>query len=301
MTAGTTDIVQTFLLDDGSVRGRLVRLGPALDSILAGHDYPTSVAKVLAESLALGAALAGALKFDGVFTLQIQSDGPLSLVVADVTSKGAMRGYARYDAERLADDTAVLGQGYLALTIDQGPDTDRYQGIVELDETGIEETAVHYFEQSEQLATGFMLAARAPSNENGANGQGWQAAALMVQRMPEDPADGIASTDEADEDFNRAAILMETVKETELFDLNLPSQGLLYRLFHAEGLILHEPQPLRAQCRCSQERVASTLISFPRDEIETLRDEAGDVVVTCEFCRTSYVFSGGDLDRLYAP
>ena len=300
-----TDVLLPFMIDARSIRGRLVRLGPAIDAMLSGHDYPPAVATRVAEAAALAATLAGALKYSGVFTLQIQADGAIPLLVVDITSEGDFRGYARFDADLLAEaektDPALgpvpryLGTGFLAFTVDQGPDTERYQGIVELTGKSLEECAKLYFEQSEQLETATLLAACPPHGRDG-----WQAAALMIQRMPLVAHSPILTAEEADENWNRARILLSSTKNSELFDLGLPAADLLHRLYHAEQLELHEPRALRMHCRCSAERVETTLKSFPRSEMEELKDENGHIVVTCEYCKSSYSFAEGDLDRLYA-
>jgi molecular chaperone Hsp33 len=297
-----SDLIQPFLIDAGAIRGRVVRLGPAIDRILAEHAYPEAVASLLAETLALAAALAGALKFDGIFTLQIQAEGAVPLVVADVTSAGDLRGYARFDAEQLATALAeggplvpgLLGKGYLAFTVDQGPDTDRYQGIVELSGDSLAACAHRYFAQSEQLETSVKLAVRPPRD-----GAGWLAAATMLQRMPVGPQSPIFTAEEAEESWNRAVILTDSARDDELLGPKVSVETLLYRLYHAEGLQLHEPRALTARCRCSAERVAGTLKSFPRAEVESMRDDSGAVVVVCEFCKSRYVFADADLDRLY--
>lgn len=301
----TSDLLQPFLIDARSIRGRLVRLGPSLDAMLSGHDYPEPVAERVAEAAALAATLAGALKYSGIFTLQIQADGAIPLLVVDITSEGDFRGYARFDPEKLAaadkTDPATgpvpryLGKGFLAFTVDQGADTERYQGIVELTGKSLEECAKLYFEQSEQLETSTLLAARPPRN-----GAGWQAAALMIQRMPLGPTSPILTAEEAEENWNRAVILLSSTKQSELFDADLPAAALLHRLYHQEQLELHDPRTLRMHCRCSTERVEATLKSFPRTEMEELKDENGHIVVTCEYCKSSYSFAEGDLDRLYA-
>jgi molecular chaperone Hsp33 len=300
-----TDLLLPFLIDARSIRGRLVRLGPSIDAMLSGHDYPPAVAMRVAEAAALTATLAGALKYTGIFTLQIQADGPIPLLVVDITSEGDFRGYARFDTEKLAEaektgsaDAPVpryFGKGFLAFTVDQGPDTERYQGIVELTGKSLEECAKLYFEQSEQLETATLLAAQAPRGE-----QGWQAAALMIQRMPLVAHSPILTAEESDENWNRASILLSSTKQNELFDLGLPAADLLHRLYHAEQLELHEPRALHMRCRCSADRVETTLKSFPRSEMEELKDENGHIVVTCEYCKSSYSFAEGDLDRLYA-
>ena len=304
--ASPSDLSQPFLIDARSIRGRLVRLGPALDRILSGHDYPDSVGLRMAEATALAATLAGALKFTGIFTLQVQSEGAISLLVADVTSDGDLRGYARFDEAKLAEAEAntdlagqpvqrYLGKGFLAFTVDQGPDTERYQGIVELAGATLADCAQNYFEQSEQLETAYLLSARPPEE-----GAGWQASSLMIQRMPLVPTSPILTAEEAEETWNRATILLASTKETELFDPDLSGPALLNRLYHAEQLELHDPRPLQARCRCSSERVETTLKSFPREEMEDLKDENGHIVVTCEYCKSSYSFAQHDLDRLYA-
>ena len=189
-----------------------------------------------------------------------------------------------------------LGSGFLAFTVDQGPDTDRYQGIVELTGDRLEDSAAQYFKQSEQLATALKLAVQPPCET-----QGWRATALMIQRMPLGPNSPILTAEEADEAWNRAVILMNSAKDEEMLDPALPSAQLLHRLYHGEGLQWLEPRPLRAACRCSAERVAGTLRSFPRAEIAALKDDTGSVVVVCEFCKADYRFGPSELDAVYDP
>ncbi len=303
-----SDIIQSFMVEAGAVRGRLVRLGPALTSILHGHDYPRPVAERLAETMALASALAGSLKYDGIFTLQVQSDGPISLIVADITTAGDLRGYARFDAEKLAAAQAdpaekgvvarYLGKGYLAFTVDQGADTDRYQGIVELTGDSLADCADEYFSQSEQLDTHIVLSVQAPAADQvGTND--WRAAALMVQRMPTGGNSPILTAEQADETWRRTEILARSVKDAELFDETLSADRLLYRLYHADGLQVQDARPLRAKCRCSAERVEGTLKSFPRADVESMKTDDGRVEVVCEFCKTAYVYDDADLDRIY--
>ncbi|MFZ2008197.1 MAG: Hsp33 family molecular chaperone HslO, partial [Stellaceae bacterium] len=187
LTPRTDDVVQPFQLDPFALRGRLVRLGPTVDRILAQHDYPEPIAALLGEAITLAVMLAGALKYDGVFTLQTKGDGPVRLLVADVKTDGAVRGYAQYDAKRLGEIVPesgespsvpqLLGAGYIAFTVDQGDDTERYQGIVSITGATLAECAQHYFRQSEQLQAGFKLAV-ARAGEEGA----WRAGGLMLQR-----------------------------------------------------------------------------------------------------------------------
>ncbi|WP_255448423.1 Hsp33 family molecular chaperone HslO [Telmatospirillum sp. J64-1] len=297
------DLILPFQISANAFRGRIVRLGKAVDEVLAGHNYPKPVAVLLGQALALGAALAGALKYDGIFTLQIQGDGPVNLLVADITSSGNLRGYARFDeakVTRMGDVSgiellALLGKGYIAFTVDQGADTDRYQGIVELTGKTLANAVEAYFRHSEQLESVVKVAA-GPVHD----GHGWRAEAILLQRMPLGGQSPILTTEEAEEAWNRAGILLGSVTQEELLNPGLDADKLLYRLFHAEDLVIHEGQQLQAKCRCSAERVSSTLKSFPREEVDSMKDEEGKVVVVCEFCKTSYVYGQDDLDRLYS-
>ncbi|MCR6630007.1 MAG: Hsp33 family molecular chaperone HslO [Magnetospirillum sp.] len=299
MSGVRSDLILPFQVAGGAVRGRMVRLGPAVEAILAGHGYPEAVGTLLAETLALAGVLAGALKYEGVFTLQAQGDGPIGLLVADVTSAGDMRGYARFDDARLAavggrSVPELLGTGYLAFTVDQGPKTDRYQGIVELSGATLAECAKQYFTQSEQLDTEVVVASR--------GGEAPAAAALMIQRMPgSQPGAPILTADESLEAWRTATILLGSLTQAELLDDSLAPDQVPYRLFHAEGLQMWESKALRAQCRCSEGKIASALRSIPPAEITALKDERGLVTITCEFCRTVYAFDDAALERVYAP
>lgn len=290
------DIIQTFQLDASNLRGRIVRLGGALDEILRRHAYPEPVARLLAETITLASALAGMLKYEGIFTLQTKGDGPISLMVADVTSTGDLRGYAQFDETRLngaAPDQpvpALLGKGYLAFTVDQGADTERYQGIVELSGETLTDSVHHYFRQSEQVVTGIAVAV-----EHGRDG--WRGGALLLQRMPEEHEHAISASD-VEDDWRRAMVLMSTASAAELTDPRLVANDLLYRLFHEEGVRVWPPASLQPSCRCSRERVETVLRSLPREEIEELKVE-GKVEVTCEFCNSTYGFDDDDLGDIY--
>lgn len=291
------DLIQPFQVEASGLRGRLVRLGPAVDTILTRHDYPEPVARLLAEALALSGTLAAALKYDGVFTLQIKGDGPVKMLVADVTSAGAVRGYAAVDGPvpvetgpRAGSVPGVLGKGYLAFTVDQGEDTERYQGIVELTGDTLADCAHHYFEQSEQFSAAIRVSAG--RDDDGA----WRAAAMMLQRLPDQEA--IIALEERDEAWRRAVILMNSVTGDELLDFALAPERLLYRLFHEDGVRVYERQALAFGCRCSRDRAGRILASLPRDEVTELTID-GEVTVTCEFCNTTEAFDEGQIDALF--
>jgi molecular chaperone Hsp33 len=299
------DLVQPFQIDPFRLRGRLVRLGPLLDEILTRHAYPEPVAVMLGEAIALAVALAGALKYDGVFTLQTKGDGPIRLLVADVTTAGAVRGYAQFDAAKLAKALAagevahsvprLLGAGYLAFTVDQGEHAERYQGIVELQGASLADCTHHYFRQSEQVEAGLKVAvARVP--DEGSGKSSWRGGSLMIQRLP---PEGQAAAQEAAEDgWRRAMILMSSCTAQELVDPALAPEALLLRLFHEDGVRVYRRHELIAKCRCSRERVETVLRMLPPDELGTLTTEDGDVVVTCEFCSTRYRFDDAEVHAL---
>jgi molecular chaperone Hsp33 len=294
------DLVQPFQIEPFAVRGRLVRLGPAIDSILTQHAYPAPVAEMLGEAISLAVALAGALKYDGVFTLQTKGDGPIKLIVADVTTAGALRGYAQFDAARLEAETAVtgmvprlLGAGYLALTVDQGEHTERYQGIVELTGSTLAECVHHYFRQSEQVEAALKVAVAQVPDENGA--KRWRAGALMIQRLPREAYTLECETE--DDAWRRAAIFMSSSTSAELIDPTLAPERLLFRLFHEDGVRAYPPHPLMAKCRCSRERVETVLRALKPDEIGEMKVD-GKITVTCEFCSTVYDFDDEALDAL---
>lgn len=296
--AGTRDdLVQPFKIEGQAVRGRLVRLGPLVDSVLGRHRYPQAVATLLAEMLALAGALAGMLKYDGVFTLQTKGNGPIRMMVADVTSGGDVRGYAQFDADQLAgigggeggigaSVPRLLGSGYLAFTVDQGSHTERYQGIVELDGATLADCVHHYFRQSEQLDAVVKVAA-------GRVAGSWRCGALMLQRLP--PTAGAA--DEVEDGWRRALAFMASSTDAELLDPRLPPNDLLYRLFHEDGVRVFTPSDLRPGCRCTRERVERVLRSLPAAEVADLTVD-GMIVATCEFCSAAYSFSEADVAAL---
>src|SRR5579875_1225675 len=294
------DLVQPFQIDPFALRGRLVRLGPLLDEILTRHAYPEPVAQLLGEAIALAVALAGALKYDGVFTLQTKGDGPIRLMVADVTTAGAIRGYAQFDAARIEAAAAsgapvprLLGAGYLALTVDQGEHTERYQGIVELQGGTLAECVHHYFRQSEQVEAALKVAVAQVPDASGT--PRWRAGVLMIQRLPRESFTLERETE--DDAWRRAAIFMSSSTSAELVDPALAPERLLFRLFHEDGVRAHRPHALEAKCRCSRHRVETVLRALTPDEIADMKVD-GRITVTCEFCSAIYDFDAEALDAL---
>ena len=299
---GSADQIKPFMVEAAGVRGRLVQLGDAVEEVLSRHPYPQPVAALLAEMLALTAALGSLLKFEGVFTLQTKGDGPISMMVADMTADGALRGYADYKAEafegeREREDLGqLLGKGYIAFTVDQGPNTERYQGIVELRGARLHDSVQYYFRQSEQLSTA--LSAAAGQNEAGQ----WRAGAIILQQMPEEEAraQGLEQAKQREEGWVHALTLMSTTKDEELLSTDLAPNELLYRLYHEDGVRVFPARGLGFGCRCSRERVEGVLRSIPDEELATLKLDDGRVEVVCEFCRTAYHFDDVDLAAVKA-
>lgn len=308
------DTILPFEVKTLDLRGRIVRLGPSVDDILTRHDYPPPVAKLLGEAIALAALLGSSLKFDGRFILQTQSDGPVSMLVVDFVGPGGqMRGYARFDGARLQETLAagrvsggdLLGRGHLAMTIDRGPDMNRYQGLVALDGGSLEDAAHEYFLRSEQIPTRVRLAVGEELHPgfDGARHR-WRAGGILLQFLPHAPErlrvsdlhpgdapEGVAVHVLPEDDaWVEGRSLVETVEDIELIDPAVSSERLAYRLFHEPGVRVFRPAAVRAQCSCSREAVYSMLRSFSRDERHDMI-ENGAITVTCEFCSETYVFA----------
>ncbi len=283
--------ITPFHLPGRPVRGRLVRLGPLADALLGRHDNPPAVTKLSGEALALAAALAAALKFQGSFSLQAKGDGPVPMLLADCTQAGALRGYARAEPEKLAlvleagaDPSAatLLGKGYLAFTVDQGPERERHQGIVAIEGEGLADMALHYFATSEQLQCALHLACAKTE-------AGWRASALILERVASEGGIEAISAPDADEAWRAATILAATVTEAELLDDALPAEQLVWRLFSAEGVAADRPRALAYGCRCSRSRLAGILEGFGSDDLDHMA-VGGDIIMTCEFCNLDFRF-----------
>jgi molecular chaperone Hsp33 len=301
------DAVLPFEVASLDLRGRLTRLGPALDELLTKHDYPAPVGKLLGEAIVLTTLLGSALKFDGRFILQTQTDGPVSLMIVDFQVPDRMRAYARFDAARLTPGLTsgeLLGHGHLAMTVDQGPDMSRYQGLVALEGGNLEDAAHEYFLRSEQIPTKVRLAV---GEEWRGGGDGpkhrWRAGGMLLQFLPKAPEraqrdlhpgdapNGLESNAVAEDDaWVEGQSLIGTVEDIELIDPDLSGERLLYRLFHQRGVRVFAPLPLRAQCSCSRDAVSGMLKSFTQqDRADMVKDNK--VVVTCEFCSSVYEFT----------
>lgn len=288
---------QSFQLESSHIRGRIVRLGSELDSILSAHDYPPDVLHLTGETLTLGILLSSMLKYEGIFTLQTKGDAAVTMLVADMTSGGNIRACAAFDKDKIADATyksnraELLGHGYMAFTVDQGEHTDRYQGIVELKPESLVASVQNYFTQSEQIATGMMLAVGKVDGK-------WRACGIMVQQMPEDTAtynrDEKSNVDE--DDWRRTMILLSSVKDEELLSAELGAEDLLFRLFHEEGVRVFDERRLQKACRCSAERVEGILSTMAQDDIDEITVD-GKITMTCEFCSKDYILDPDNIRK----
>ncbi len=302
------DIVLPFAVESLSVRGRLVRLGPAIDQLLKRHDYPEAVSKLVAEAVALAALLGSTLKMNGRFQLQTKSDGPVTMLLVDFDAPSHLRALARFDRARLESASAggdLLGHGHLAFTIDPGGEMTRYQGVIALEGQGLEAAAHHYFERSEQIPT---LVRLAVGEIVTAGGAAWRAGGLVVQYLPEagtrrlkadfDPGDAPEGVEphriDEDDAWTEAKARAATTEAHELIDPTLSGERLLFRLFNERGVRVYQPTPLAAVCRCSAEGVDAMLRSFPPEEVKEMVGDDGMIGVTCEFCSTKRVFDPAD-------
>ena len=307
--AAIDDVVLPFAVEPLDLRGRLVRLGPAIDTIVARHGYPAPVARLLCEAASLCVLLGSAMKSEGRFQLQTRTDGVVDMIVVDFDAPDRLRAFARFDAERLAAAEAerkatsaeLLGRGHLGFTIDPGGSMNRYQGVVALAGEGLERAAHDYFDRSEQIPTVVRLAVGEIVTGAGAH---WRAGGLIVQFLPESedrrrqadlhPGDAPEGTEahriDEDEAWTEGRALAGTVEDHELIDPSLSGERLLYRLFHERGVRVFDPQAVREQCRCSTDSIRTMLRRFTPQERADMIGEDGKIGVTCEFCSTKREF-----------
>jgi molecular chaperone Hsp33 len=312
------DTILPFEVAALDLRGRVVRLGPALDDILSGHGYPAPISKLLGEAIVLTVLLGSSLKFDGRFILQTKTDGPVRMIVVDYRP-GAVRACAQFNeavVARLGEQTTrmpagdLLGRGHLAMTVDQGTDMSRYQGLVALTGGTLEEAAHEYFRRSEQIPTKVRLAVAEELRASaGGPNHRWRAGGMLLQFLPKkaermrrpdlEPGDAPEGTAAhvmpADDAWIEGQSLIATVEDIELIDPDLSSERLLYRLFHQHGVRVFKASGVEAKCSCSRDGVANMLKSFSKDDRHHMIQD-GVIAVTCEFCSTRYIFAPAEVD-----
>jgi molecular chaperone Hsp33 len=287
------DLIRRFLFERWPVRGQFVRLDASWRAVVEHHDYPPAIRAALGEAMAAAVVLTGTLKFEGQLSLQFQGPGPVHLLLAQCTHRHAIRGVARWRGEAPAAGSLaeLTGGGQLAVTIENEARSDRYQGIVPLDQAHLAGCLEEYFARSEQLPTRLVLAS-----------DGEHAAGLLLQRVAsgagasfEEDERAVAAAEDA---WHRIGLLLDTLTPAEL--LTLPLQTLLHRLFNEDDLRLFEGSPVFFQCTCSRERVSGILRSLGEAEVRDILCERGDVEVRCEFCNRLWTFDAVDAAGLFA-
>ncbi len=286
------NVLTPFMLEGGNVRGRMVRLGDVAATVLARYDYPAPVVRLLGELLAMAGMLSANLQSGGIFTIQIRGQGLVPLVVVDAVYGGALRGYAQVSEDAAAaieamaaySPQALVGaDAYLAITLDAGAGTQRYQGIVGLEGDSVAEALTNYFTQSEQLDVQVRLAV--------SEAQPYIAGGLMIERMPQASE---AQAEENQEAWRYATALVATVKADELLDPLLDAQALLYRLFHEGGVWVYAGSGISVGCRCSRGRIDQMLLGMSAtDRADMVVD--GVASVHCQFCNKAELFTPSQL------
>lgn len=280
------DALQRFMFEHTAVRGEIVQLDAAWQEVLGRHNYPPGVRRLLGEMMAATALLSATLKFSGSIAMQIQGNGPVSLLVVECSADLAMRAVAKWKTlwKTLDDDLASLpelvGDGHFVITLNPGEGKKPYQGIVAVEGETVAAALEHYMARSEQLETRLFLAA---------NGE--RAAGMLLQKLP-----GVHEDDH--DAWNRAVQLGSTLSAAEL--LGLPGQAIIRRLYHEEDVRLFDPVPVRFSCTCSIDRVAAVLRMLGRSEVDTALEKHGQVEVSCEFCNQGYLFDEVDVAQLFA-
>jgi molecular chaperone Hsp33 len=300
----TDDFLQAFCIEsDRAIAGRIVRLGPAIDRILRQHTYPLAVSRLVGEAVALVTLLGGGMKFQGRLTLQSRGSGPVSMIVADYRTEGEIRATAGFDEARLAHlgamtpIGALLGDGTLAITLDQGRRQDLYQGIVALAGASLADCAREYLHRSEQVESFLKLAVAQVTDAQGRTA--WRAGGLMLQHMPRLSSalldeEGEPFQHASDDSWHRAQILAHSAEDHELVDPQITAERLLYRLFHEDGVRVTQPQSIAFGCTCSETRVKRILRQYTQEDYKTMLED-GRIRVRCEFCSRTYRFSPEEL------
>ncbi len=283
----TSDKLQRFLIENTNVRGELVQLDQAWQTLQATASYPAPIRKVLGEALAAVSLLATTLKFNGSLILQINASAPVHLLVVQATSDNTVRGLAKWNKEipDNADFKDLFTDGRIIITIESNDGSERYQSIVSLDGDSLADSLASYFETSEQLQTRLWLAA----NDQTATG-------LLLQRLPESDTDK-HSIESEDENWNRTLALTETISSEEL--LTLDSETILHRLYHEEELRLFDAENIKFKCQCSQQKIEQMVTSLGKDEAWEIITKQGKIEVDCEFCNSHYELDNIDVEHLF--
>lgn len=283
------NIILPFMIDDGLIRGRFVKADDLMSKMLCHHTYPPLVEDLLAEAVLVALMLSSSLKYEGLFTMQVQGDGALSLLVVEIASTGTVRASVRYDEvkmpSKMTDLKSVFGQGVLVFTVDQVlKEDERYQGVIELKGPTLTACVEDYFRLSEQMPASLLTFQKRQDGQ-------FRLAGLMLQQMPDKQNLPPLMKEDA---FETALVLMQSVQKREIFEEKISAEQLLFRLFHANQLMIFPAQKVFFECRCSQEKVEKMLLSFSKEQLDDMAQE-GQIKVTCQFCGKEYVFNRGEV------
>ncbi len=274
------DCLTRFVFEHTQVRGEVVHLDASWQAMIERHDYPEPVRHILGQMVAAAALLSATIKISGSLQLQLQGDGPVSLVLVQAGADRTLRAIARWrDGDVTGDFNALVHDAQISLTIDPGEGGERYQGITAVSGNSLSESLESYFERSEQLATRLWLAADSE-----------RASGMLLQQLPGEETDRDA--------WNRDVCLGETLTDEEL--LTLSATELLHRLYHEEDVRLFEPEPLSFRCTCSKQRIETVLRGLGYQEVLDILAEQGHVSVNCDFCNHRYEFDAVDIEKLFA-
>ncbi len=277
----SADTLRRFMLDRAHVRGEWLHLDQTWQEMLGRAEYPEFVKKVLGEALTAAVLLSATIKHDGSLILQIRGNGPIHLLVVQATPQGTVRGLAHWNRE--AENTTLpglFGEGHIAITLESHKSNERYKSVIPLEGDSLMLALEGYFNRSEQLPTRLWLV----SDDKAAAG-------VLLQRLPQDHG--------SDEDWQRASLLLDTLTTEEL--VNLQPEEILYRLFHEEEPRLFEPKEIRFHCGCNREKVENMLRSLGQAEAESIVEEQGKIVITCDFCNAGYTLDAVDVGQLFKP
>lgn len=276
------DIIKPFMLEDGLFRGSFIAADDTITKIMENHAYPKIVQSYLGQAALIALALANGIKYNGVFSLQIKSNGPISTLFCDVTHDHKIRGYAVYDNEKLTGDLstvpAALGTGQMMFSVAQIGE-EPYQGVVALTGNTLADTVMDYFKRSEQINTDIIL-----------RRQKDQARLIMIQQMPDMP--GVSAEQKADL-WETVSVLLHSVKDIELFSDKLTPPEILFRLFHANKITVFPDNIPSYECRCYRDKMLNFLKKLSPAERDGLYQD-GKITAGCQFCNEQYVFTKED-------
>jgi len=277
------DLSSRFILENTNVRGEIVHLDDCWQAVLDRYDYPLIIQKLLGEAMTATVLLTSTLKYEGSLTLQIQSKGPLSLLVVQIKSDSTLRGTAEWNENISSNSlTELCEEGILTITIEPKDGKERYQSIINISHSTLSETIESYFQQSEQIDTRLWLT----SDNN-------RTAGMLIQKLPDDNPQDIDN-----DAWNRIEQLASTITDAEL--LTLTSKKILHRLFNQENIRLFKPKIIRFHCDCSKKRITNMLRGISHEELQSIIKKDGQVNINCSFCRKHYTFDIIDIEAIFA-